>query len=66
MLRAAQLLIGMVGLAFAVLTKGQYCYPIFVGAAEDFWSGIDLYQVRSGRPDLFKYHPIWGLVLTPF
>jgi hypothetical protein len=44
---------------------GQYCLPIFSGAGEDAWLLRDPYLAREGRPDLFKYGPIWAIVFAP-
>lgn len=55
----------LVGVAATVLTKGQYCLPIFSGAGADAISGLDPYILRAGRPDYFKYSPVWALLLAP-
>jgi hypothetical protein len=49
----------------AVRSHGQYCLPIFAGAGADTWAGIDPYIRRDGRPDFFKYAPIWGALFIP-
>lgn len=46
-------------------TRGQYCLPIFSGAGEDAWNALDPFLMREGRPDLFKYGPIWAILLIP-
>ena len=60
-LAALTLLAGVI----TVQTKGQYCLPIFSGAGWDAWHGLDPYLLREGRPDLFKYGPIWAIFLIP-
>ena len=65
---SAQLSIAALTLIAGVLTvqtKGQYCLPIFSGAGFDAWHSQDPYLMREGRPDLFKYGPIWSIILIP-
>ncbi len=53
-------------LSFLVIRiHGQYCLPIFSGAGEDAWLVRDPYFAREGRPDLFKYGPVWAIVFAP-
>lgn len=52
---------------FAVLawlifrSRGQYCLPIFLGAGDDAASRVNPYLLQAGRPDFFKYGPIWAV-----
>ncbi|MBU6374384.1 MAG: DUF2029 domain-containing protein [Bdellovibrionales bacterium] len=61
------LLLGILALlaAISVRSHGQYCLPIFAGAGSDSWSGLNPYLIREGRPDFFKYAPIWAILLAP-
>ncbi len=58
-------LLTLFGALITVQSRGQYCLPIFSGAGSDALSSLDPYIVREGRPDFFKYGPIWALVLIP-
>ncbi len=53
----------IVGCWVTLRTRGQYCLPIFSGAGQDAWSGLDPYLLQEGRPDRFKYGPIWAVLL---
>ncbi|NDD91593.1 DUF2029 domain-containing protein [bacterium] len=58
-------LLAAIAAAAVVRIHGQYCLPIFSGAGADAWAGIEPYLVREGRPDFFKYAPLWSVLLIP-
>ncbi|MEN9722492.1 MAG: hypothetical protein RJB38_478 [Pseudomonadota bacterium] len=66
LLRRALLPIALALMALAITRiHGQYCLPIFSGAGADAMAKLDPYLLREGRPDFFKYGPIWAFLLTP-
>lgn len=62
---SASIILSLLAALVTVGLKGQYCLPIFSGAGADTLLGLDPFLIREGRPDLFKYGPIWALMLAP-